>query len=301
VSTTSPTRTKSSETIEYTERNRALFSRRQKLVERLERLEQRRERTKAAKVRRELDRVDSEIVSLNRGLVRAYVRRFTSHTTAADSADFEAAGLLGLMKSIASYDPELGTFASWAYHPIKREVISAVRVADHANMTAGDFERRPQIKRAEDELSVDGATPTLDEVAEKSGVPVEQVRRILQAPRIGSLSVTYGDGDDDVELGDLLADESADPLDRTVRAQSVSGLEEWGLSVLEQRELFVIVRRFGLDGEPPQRLSTIGKALNLSRETARQLESKALSRLSHPITLRRLLLHDAEGSVPTSR
>lgn len=279
---------------DYAARNRALFERRIALQERKARHLARREQAKAARVGREIEEVTSEIIQFNYGLVRSYVSRFTSHTSAEDSADFESAALVGLMRAITTYDPDQGSFAQWAFRPIKREVLSAVRHADHANMTPGDFERRPQILRANAKLTVDGVAPSLEAVAAEADVPIEQVTRVLHAPRVGSLSLIVGDDGSDSSLSDMIPDDSPEPLDQVVRTLSVSALETWGLTVLEPRELFVIVRRFGLDGEPAQRLSTIGDALGLSRETARQIQGKALARLSHPITLRRLVRHHDE-------
>jgi RNA polymerase sigma factor (sigma-70 family) len=54
---------------------------------------------------------------------------------------------------------------------------------------------------------------------------------------------------------------------------------------------YVIVAHYGLHSRPPQTFSTIGQALGLSRERARQLHSEALLWLAHPaysLALRKL-------------
>ena len=280
---------------EYARENRELFTRLRALEARRDRHLARRERSRADRLRREIEDVTTRIVEFNYGLVRFYVGKFTSHTSAEDSADFESAGLVGLMRAISTYDQDKGSFASWAWRPIKREVLSAVRHADHSNMTAGDFERRPRVLRAQAALAREGYIPSLQEIAQEASLTVEQVARVLNAPRMSSLSAPVGDNGSETALSDLVVDETLDPVDMITHAFAVSALERWGLVVLEPRELFVVVRRFGLDGEPPQRLSTIGEALGLSRETARQIQAKALARLSHPITLRHLLKNDHEA------
>ncbi len=285
----------SSEESEYARTNREMFTRLRSLEGRRDRHLARRERSRAEKLRREIEDVTAGIVEFNYGLVRFYVGKFTSHTSAEDSADFESAGLVGLMRAISTYDQDKGSFASWAWRPIKREVLSAVRHADHSNMTAGDFERRPRVLRAQAALSREDRVPSVHEIAEESGLSVEQVARVLYAPRMSSLSAAVGDNGSETALSDLVIDDTPEPVDVITHAFAVSALERWGLVVLEPRELFVVVRRFGLDGEPPQRLSTIGEALGLSRETARQIQAKALARLSHPITLRHLLKNDHEA------
>ena len=98
-------------------------------------------------LRRRLDDVTREVVTYNRGLVRAYCSRFTKNSNSDDRADFEAAGMLGLMRAIDSFDPRQGRFGHWAFKPIQREVLRAVHSADHQSVSMGDFERRPEILR----------------------------------------------------------------------------------------------------------------------------------------------------------
>lgn len=277
----------------YNDENRRLFTRRVELADEIAELSKRRSaaaRRKVAASTREMEDVTAEIVTLNFGLVRSYVSRFTSHTSSDDSADFEAAGLVGLMRAIDNYDPGLGPFAQWAYRPIKREVLRAVRDADHPNMNPGDFEKRPDILRAAAKLLKEtGVVATNDEVAALVGCSPDQVARVLQAPHLGSLSAPVGSEEGESSVGDMLPDAAPEPADAVLSAMSVSALEAHGLTALDPRELFVIVRRYGLDGEPPQRLSSIGTQLKLSREAARQIEAKAISKLAHPNTLRRLV------------
>jgi RNA polymerase sigma factor (sigma-70 family) len=278
------------EEVSWADQNRELFTRRIAITDELSELTGADgDPVRIAELRRALRDVTDEIVRKNYGLVRSYVSRFTSHTSAEDSADFEAAGVLGLMIAIERYRPEKGSFAPWAYRPIKRQVLRAVRDADHPNLNQGDFDRRPEVLRAQTRLTVEGSPPPTDEaIAEEAGVTIEVVRRVIGAPLLQSLSTPVGDADGDSSLADVVAD-TDDHVDGVLSQMSVSALESSGLTALDPRELFVIVRRFGLDGEPPCHLSTIGKQLGLSREAARQIESKALAKLMHPITLRRLI------------
>lgn len=283
---------------DYNELNTELFLRRADLKERIAQLTKQKgdggrgEALHLGSLKRELDVIDTELIQLNYGLVLAYVKKFTSNTSAEDSRDFEGAAVVGLMRAIATYDPEKGKFSTWAYKPIQREVLRAVRDADYPNMNPGDFEKRPEILRARAELQAgdENYEPTPEEIAVLSHTTVEQVRRVLDAPAIESLSKPVGD-EGETHLGDLLEDTSQ-PLEDVVMAQrDIEDLERYGLSSLDERELFVIVRRFGLDCEPEQRLNAIGDLLGLSREAVRQVQEKAMSKLNHPTILRKLVRH----------
>lgn len=64
------------------------------------------------------------------------------------------------------------------------------------------------------------------------------------------------------------------------------------LSRLPQRLAFVLVARYGLQGNPPQTFTAIGQFLGLTRQRAQQLHQEALLWLAHParsLSLRQLL------------
>ena len=234
----------------------------------------------------------AEIVQFNLGLVRSYCKRFTANSTRDDSADFEAAGLLGLMRAIDSFDPEQGRFGQWAFKPIQREVLRAVRDADHPNVNLGDFERRPEILRAFRHLQGDDDrySPSHAEVATVVGATIDQVRRVLVPPKLESVDQATSE-QNDVTLGDTIESTTPGPETVVVSSMMLSALRTHGLAALDPRELFVIVRRFGLDGEPPEKLAGIGETLGLSREAVRQIEAKAVAKIQHPMVLRKIQRH----------
>ena len=150
-------------------------------------------------------------------------------------------------------------------------------------MNIGDFERRPEILRAQRHLQGDDGAyvPTYEEVATVVGVRVDQVRRVLAPPRFESVQhATSEDGG--TSLAELVETEEIGPESAVVSSMALSALKEFGLSALDPRELYVLVRRFGLDGEPDEKLADIGETLSLSREAVRQIEAGRWRRSSTP-------------------
>ena len=85
---------------EYVDGNTALFERRREVQRQLAEVEELGDARRVTRLKRSLDDVTAEIVQFNLGLVRSYCKRFTANSTRDDSADFEAAGLLGLSDAV---------------------------------------------------------------------------------------------------------------------------------------------------------------------------------------------------------
>lgn len=239
-----------------------------------------------------LDRHTGEIVIRNYGLVRKYVQRFVSHSSAEDTADFEAAARVGLVWAITTYDPAKGKFSKWAHAPIKREVHRIVNQLEHPTLSNGDFAARPRILKTVRDLGFERpfSAAEVAVVAKRCEVSPARVAKVLNAPAFVSINQSVLGGDDThTELGDLIEAEDADFTDKVASDILYTALEEFGLSVLTDRERFVLVRREGADGEPPQVLQSIGEMFNVSREAARQQQLKALAKLAHPAVLARLV------------
>lgn len=294
-------RDENAEPIDYNDRNIQLFEQRKVMKERQSELLAKPERKRSVRDKRELQRlardidaVTTQIIQFNYGLVRSYTKKFTSNSSREDSADFEASAVVGLMRAIETFDPSKGRFGQWAYKPIQREVLRAVRDADFKSMNPGDFERRPDILRAlarlqkaQEDRGEEPRQISNAEVAKEAGVTTDQVRRVLEAPHLDSIHQSVGE-DGDTELGDLIESDETDVEGSVIASMTLTALEDYGLRALDARELLVLVRRFGLDCEPEQKLASIGEVLGLSREAVRQVESKALAKIQHPVVLRKI-------------
>jgi RNA polymerase sigma factor (sigma-70 family) len=278
-----------SEVEDFRVRNNELFTRRKNLLEQVTLLRaaldagEQDPGAEAAlrRAERELEEVTRDIVEVNFGLVRRYVSMFTSGSSE-HAEDFESAGKVGLLWAISSYDPARGSFANWAFKPIQREVLRAVRDADHPNLNPGDFEKRPLILAAERALLEEaGADAMVDHaaVARRAGVTQAQVCRVLTPPRLETLHVPSGESGQQDAWDDWLADAAPSPEDRVLARLSLRAIAGC-LPQLEHREQWVLARRFGLDGGPEQSLRAIGQRLGLSREGVRLIEQKALAKLA---------------------
>jgi RNA polymerase primary sigma factor len=191
-------------------------------------------------------------------------------------------GTLGLVRAAEKFDYRRGfKFSTYATWWIRQAIARAL--ADKARtvrMPVHVVERLNKINRAERHLLAErGREPTLEELAEATGIAVpevEYVRRLAQTPI--SLEKPMGD-EDDSELGQFLPDENTpDPFEATAESLRLQKLGR-ALKNLSYRERRVIELRFGLAGESPRTLDEVGREFNITRERVRHIENHSLGKL----------------------
>jgi RNA polymerase primary sigma factor len=124
-----------------------------------------------------------------------------------------------------------------------------------------------------------GRNPTADELATRLQLTADRTQELLMlADEPVSLDLPIGEGDAG-HLSDLIIDDStALPLDQVGLLMLHADVEEI-LGDLAPRERLVIRLRFGLEGGRTHTLEEVGASLGVTRERARQIESKALAHI----------------------
>ena len=130
--------------------------------------------------------------------------------------------------------------------------------------------------------------PTTSEIADRAGLDVDEVRRIMDVGRHPvSLDRPLGDGED-VSFGEFIEDHAPDnPLQNASRGllrDKIDGL----LKTLTYREREIIRLRYGLGDGYTYTLEEVGRIFKVTRERVRQIEAKAVRKLQHPVRSEKL-------------
>jgi RNA polymerase sigma-B factor len=210
------------------------------------------------------DEAKAELVASMRPSVRRMAARFAGRVP---RQDLEQAGMVGILAAVDGFDPDRGTpFEAYATRFALGEMLALARQAGpavHVSRTGRDL--AAAVEAAADELAAEsGSAPTLDAIAGRAGLDVEQVvtglraRHALAAPAGGDRELEAHGGS--VDIGEAV--EARLDLGRRLEA-------------LDERSQRIVAMRLGLELSQAE----IAERLGISQMHVSRLLRAALERL----------------------
>ena len=223
------------------------------------------------------------LVVSNLRLVISVAKKYTKRGL--EFPDLIQEGVIGLMKSVDKYDYRKGfKFSTYSTWWIRQAITRAI--ADQANTIRKPVyivEAINKLKKVQSQLYQDyGREPTPEEIAKKMGdnMTAEKVKDI-QKYALDPISLEKPVGEeDDSHVADYVEDKESITPEDYAHNQLLKNELNAALATLPEKEEKVLRSRFGLDDGKARTLEDVGKQFNVTRERIRQIETKALRKLS---------------------
>lgn len=235
-----------------------------------------------------------ELVEAYMRLVVATASRFRAYGL--PRPDLVQEGCVGLMQAAARFEPERGvrfsTYATWWIRSAMQEYVlrnwSIVRSGTSASQKALFF----NLRRLRAQIDGAGATQlspeAMDTISERLKVSKREVNAMSErlSTRDQSLNAPVTDESAD-EWGDFLVDDRPDPEQVTMTSYDGNVRGKWlraALADLTDRERLIVTERKLNDDKIT--LEELGVQLGVTKERVRQIEHKALQKLSDGVLRR---------------
>ncbi|PWE01436.1 sigma-70 family RNA polymerase sigma factor [Marinilabilia rubra] len=240
----------------------------------------------ARKINKGDERALIKLVNANLRFVISVAKHYTNKGLSL--SDLISEGNLGLIKAARKFDETRGfKFISYAVWWIRQSILQAL--SEHSRIV-----RLPQnkiintsrVSLAFSELEQEfQREPSYDEVAELLDMHPLEVKNILKTMgtnRHESIDAPVAWGEEKTTRGDFMLSSNQFSPEIKLLEESLKETISNSLSFLSEKEARIVTLYFGLNGEPPHSLDSIGKLMKCTRERVRQIKTKALNKLKVP-------------------
>lgn len=234
-----------------------------------------------------------KFINSNLRLVVSIARRYIGRGL--DFLDLIQEGNLGLINAVNKFDSNKGFKFStnatwWIRQAITRAIADKsrnIRIPVHL------YEKISKLDKLFSNLQKKlGRDPTYEEMANELSITAEEVERLYIIKNdAGSINALIGeDGETELEYFIPASDTTIEDeiIDSTLQSEVRNLLYECNL---DDREIDIIMLRYGFNNRSPMTLEEVGKKYGITRERVRQIESRALRRLRNSRHIKKLAVY----------
>lgn len=225
----------------------------------------------------------SELVNGNQRLVLTIANKYDNLGLPLE--DLFQEGYMGLMEAALCFNPSQGfRFNTYAYWRVRRSILSALStVGESIHLPDNQRKTLRKLMKIREQFQMDNERePSNEELSELADVDIEQIG-IFDYYARSSTSIDESistSGDNSISISDTIASDSfsdSDVLSEDFKKELSRVLKD----ILPKREYKVVSLFYGLDGNEKLPMKEVCKYIGLTKERARQICKKAITRLQN--------------------
>lgn len=233
--------------------------------------------------------LDKEIASIQNKLVKSNLRLVISvakkyYNSGIPFIDIIDEGNIGLIEAVKRFDYRKGfKFSTYGVWWIKQSIIKEISSKKHIIRFPMHIARliKKNVQISKYLTQKLNREPTTEEIAKEMKIDRKMLDSVIMFNQdMSSIDSFYTDSEN-INLNQYIEDKNSPFPHQKVFAESLKETLTEALKSLNERERTIIILRFGLYGNEPKTLEDTGKELNITRERVRQIQIKALKKLSY--------------------
>ena len=240
------------------------------------------------KYSKEIEEIDKEIDSIQHKLVKSNLRLVISiakryYNSGVPFIDIIDEGNIGLIEAVKRFEYRKGfKFSTYGVWWIKQSIVKEITSKRHIIRFPMHIARliKKSIQISKNLTQQLGREPSIDEIAKEMKIDRKTLSSIIVFTQETASVDSFFKNSDNNDMTSFIEDKNFPSPHQDAFMESLRDTLTEALKALDEKERTVIIERFGLYGKEPKTLEDTGKELNITRERVRQIQIKALKKLS---------------------